>query len=374
MRFSVFIIFSWFPYGLSAKDVPGNGVDKVKELVNSKPPVETPSGTQPAEPANPGENPAKPAEPGNPGSPPEQTPSGTQPAEPANPGENPANPAEPANPGEKTVEPGDKGQPEDADKSRKDKDSKDSKDKKDKPGKGGKSGGGPSAPSLPSGAPTPPSAGASLLPAAGAAGGIIGGIFSGGKKEAKEEKKEIPKPAAKAPAVSSDTAKAETPAQASTETKKAAAPFQAVSIASGTVQASTQAVAVEPLYSAGKGPKIAVMDFEGESGAEFSALLTKALGADLKVYNPKELAAKEYASTAITRVSVKKIAAEINVDFVVTGRVSKKTETLSIISVYLRDGKTGDIKMTDNHSLRSGEDLKLAAESAAGKVKEGASR
>lgn len=404
---SVFTLLC-FTAGLSAKDVPGNVADKVKELTNSKPPAETPSGTQPAEPANPGQNPAKPAEPGNPGkpeppskpetppepskpadpvkngNPPEQTPSGTQPAEPANPAENPAEPAAPAKPGENPAEPagpGDKGQPEDADKGQEDEDNKDAKDKKDKtekdsknkkdkPGKGGKSGGGPSAPSLPSGVPTPQSAGASLLPAAGAAGGIIGGIFSGGKKKAKEEKKEIPKPAAKATAVSSETAKAATSVQASTETAKAAVPGQAVGIASGTVQASTRAVVAEPLYSAGKGPRIAVMAFDGEAGAEFSALLSKILSADFKVYNPKELAAKEYDTAAINRVSARKIAAETAVEYIVTGKVSKKSGTLSIISVFLRDGKTGDIKMTANHSLRSAEDLKSAAETASGKIKE----
>ena len=52
-----------------------------------------------------------------------------------------------------------------------------------------------------------------------------------------------------------------------------------------------------------------------------------------------------------------------------TGKVSKNSETLSILSVYLRDGKTGDIKMTDNHSLRSGGDLKTAAENTARKIK-----
>ncbi len=372
------------PGALFAKDATGKAVDKAQELVNSKPPAVTPSGTKPAEPANPAENPAKPAEPGNKskpeapskqetptepskpddplkkGNPPEETPSGTKPAEPANPGENPATPAEPGDKEKpdtgKDVD--DKNKPDNADKGEKDsketKDKKDkadkgSKDKKNKPGKGGKSGGGKSGLSLPSGVPTP-SGGGALLPAAGAlGGGMLGGIFSGGKKDAaKEEKKEKPpKPAPNAAVILSETVKEVAP-----------------------IQASTQAVAVEPLYSAGKGPGIAVINFEGEQDAEFSALLTKALSADLKVYNPKELAAKKYDPAAINRVSVRKIAAEIDVEYIVTVKVSKKSETLSIVSVFLREGKTGDIKMTDNSNLRSPEDLKAAAETVSGKIKE----
>ena len=146
---------------------------------------------------------------------------------------------------------------------------------------------------------------------------------------------------------------------ASTETAKAAMP----------VQVSTPAAVVEPLYSAGKGPKIAVMDFDGEKGAEFAALLAKALSADLKVYNPKELAAKEYDSAALNRVSARKIAAEIVVEYIITGKVSKKSETLSIISVYLRDGKTGDIKMTASQSLRGADKPEALAALVAHKIK-----
>ena len=339
----IFIIPACFPAGLSASDVQKKFLDKAEDLNKPKPPTDTPSGNNP-DPGNPGKpgdatNPTDPGKPGNPGNPPEETPSGTKPADP---GENPADPANK-----------DKTKPEDADKDakdKKDKTDKDSKGKKNKPGKGGKGG-----VSLPS-APTPPS-GAALAPAGGAvAGGIIGGLFSGGKKdEKKEEKKEIPPPAPK-------EVKKEAPkeAVASTEAVKAAAP----------VQALTPVIAAEPLYSAGPGPKIAIIDFDGESGAEFSALLSVSLSADLKVYNPAELAAKEYDPAAINRISARKLAAVIDVEYIVTGKVSKKTDTLSIISVSLRDGKTGDIKMTDNQSLRSLADLKSIAENAAGKIKE----
>ena len=340
----IFIISACLPAGLSASDVQKKFLDKAEDLNKPKPPTDTPSGNNPADPGksgNPGDatNPADPGKPGNPGNPPEETPSGTKPADPGE------NPAEPGN----------------ADKDLKDKDAKDAKDKKDKtdkdskgkknkPGKGGKGG-----VSLPS-APTPPS-GAALAPAGGAvAGGIIGGLFSGGKKdEKKEEKKEVPPPAPK------EVAKeAPKEAVASTEAVKAAAP----------VQTSTPVVAAEPLYSEGPGPKIAVLDFEGEHGAQFAELLTEALKADLKVYSRMELAAKKYETQAVTRVSAKKIATEAAVEYVVTGKIALKTETLSIISIFLRDGKTGDIKMTDNQSLRSLADLKSIAENAAGKIKE----
>ena len=179
--------------------------------------------------------------------------------------------------------------------------------------------------------------------AAGA--GLLGGVLSGGEDKAgKELKKEEPRPAPGKAAVSSETVKAEP------------------------VRLSTRAAA-GPLYSAGKGPRIAVVAFEGESGAEFAALLSAALSPDLKVYSPEELAAKAYDAAAITRVSARKIAMETAVDYVVTGKVSKKSGTLSIISLALRDGRTGDTKMTDNHSLRAAGDLKPAAETAAGKIK-----
>jgi len=266
--------------------------------------------------------------PGNAGNPPGETPSGTQPANPANPGENPATPAEP----------GDKEKPD--------------KDQKDKHGKDGKSGSG--GPSLPAAVPTPQGVGA----AAGAiGGGIIGGILSGGKKDA-DKKKEKPKPALKKSDVVAELALPKE-AAASSDTVKSTA----------SVQASTPAAAAEPLYSKGKGPKIAIMDFDGEYGAQFAELLAEALKSDLKVYNRKELAKKNYDAKAVNRVSTKKIATEVAVDYIVTGKVSKKTETLSIISVFLRDGKTGDIKMTTFPKLKSADDLKSAAETAARKIK-----
>lgn len=346
------VVSAGLPIGLSAKNSPGNAADKAQGALKSNPPVETPSGTTPAEPGNPGKpgapsKPETPSEPSKPAdslknsTPPEETPSGTKPADPAKPGENPANHAEPGDKANADKDKGvdDKNKPDTADK-----DAKGKKDKIDKPGKGGKG-----EPSLSSGAPTPPG-GAPLAPAAGAiGGGILGGILSGGKEKA--EKKEIPLPAAK---------KAAKEAAVSTETVKEAEP----------VQNSTQAAAAEPLYSAGLGPKIAVMDFDGELGAEFSAQLSKALSADLKVYNSREPGAKEYDPAAITRVSAKKIASEIDVEYIITGKVGKKSETLSIISVFLRDGKTGDIKMTDNHTLRSAGELEAAAASAARKIKE----
>lgn len=226
-----------------------------------------------------------------------------------------------------------------------DKTGKDHKDKTDKPGKDGKSGGGHGGgSSLPSGIPTPQSGAASLLPAAGAiGGGIIGGILSSGKKYADKKEK---KPA-KGAAASSDTIKWET-----------------------SVQVSTWVVAAGPLYSEGKGSKIAIMDFEGEYGAEFADLLAEALKTDLKVYSRNELTKKNYSAKDGGMSLAKKVASEISVDYVVTGKVSKKTETLSIISISLRSGKTGDIKMTDYPKLKSAEDLKTIAEAASVKMKE----
>jgi len=345
----IFITVTCLPAGLSAKDVPGNTPEKVQELVNSKPPVETPAGTSPAEPANPGQNPTKTAAPSNPetpaepskpadplknGNPVEETPSGTKPADPANPGENPATPAETD----------DKAKPDKTDKDKKDKADKDPKERKDNSGKGGKGG-----PSLPSGGAPPQGGGASLAPAAGGIGGLVGGVLSGGKKEEKKEEKKTkpPKLPLKETAASSETVKT-----------------------GGLVQASTQAITAEQLYSDGKGPRIAVINFEGENGAEFAVLLSAALSSDLKVYDPKKLAAKKIDSVAVNRVSARKIAADLDIEYLVAGKVSKKTATLSIISIFLRDGATGDVKMTDNHNIRSAGDLKSAAENAAGKIKE----
>ena len=351
-------------------------------FAKSNPPIETPSGTKPAEPAGPGQNPAKPAEPGNAakpnntnnpanpntpaepskpadsltkGNPAEETPSGTKPADPANPGENPANPAEPGD--KKIPEPeknvDEKDKPDTEDKDAKDKDSKDAKDKKDKPGKepkdkkdksgkGGESGGGKGV-SLPSGISTPQ--GGAAIGAVG--GGILGAVLSGGKKEEKkEEPKAAPKETENAVSVSSATKEAEP------------------------VEVSTKAVVAEPLFSEGVGPRIAVIPFDGESGAEFAATLAGALSPNFKVYNPEALAAKAYASAAINRVTARKTAAELGVEYLVTGKVSKKSETLSIISIFLRDAKTGDIRLTDNQNIRAGEDKGSAVVSFAFKIAE----
>lgn len=174
------------------------------------------------------------------------------------------------------------------------------------------------------------------------------GILSGGKKEEDEEKKEKPR---------RSTLKEN---MASSETVKAGA----------SVLFSTHAISGETLYSAGKGTRIAIIDFEGDGGAEFAALLSAALSSDLKVYDPKKLAVKKIDSAAVNRVSARKIAADLGIEYLVAGRVSKKTATLSIISIFLRDGASGDVKMTDNHNIRSSGDLKSVAENTADKIKE----
>ncbi len=218
-------------------------------------------------------------------------------------------PAEPATPGE------DPAIPAEPDKGREE---KDKKDRKDKPGKGGKSGG----LSQPA---------AALLPAAGATFGLLPVV---GK-----EKKEAPEPELKDTAVSSEPVK-------------------------------TAAAADEPLYSAGKGPRIAVLSFDGEAGAEFAALLAKVLSPGLQVYSPRALAARNYSGTAVTRLLAKKICAETGVDYLVTGRVSKKTGTLTIISVFLRDGKTGDTVLTDYQNLKPSGELARCSEAASVKILE----
>lgn len=339
-----------FPVDSTAKDAASNGVSKTPELSNSKPPDKITS--SPAVPGNSGQNPVKPLESGGPGkpasssnpetitksskpadplkngNPAEETPSGTKPADPADPGKNPANPAEPDN----------KAKPD-----KKDKTDKDSKEKKDNSGKGGKGG-----PSLPSGGPSPQGGGPSAPAAGGIGSGFIGGILSAGKKEEKEEKKE------------KTTRSTPEENAASSETVKAGAP----------VRSSTQAISAEMLYSAGKGSRIAIIGFEGEGGAEFAALLAVALRSDLKVYDPQKLAVKKIDSAAINRVSARKIAADLDIEYLVAGKISKKTATLSIISVFLRDGASGDVKMTENHNIRSSGELKSAAENAARKIKE----
>lgn len=343
---SLLIAPACFPVGLTAEDAPPGGPAKAQELANLKSPAEIPS--SPAEPAKPMESgkPGKPAtasspetptEPSKPadslknGNPPEETPSGTKPADPAKPGENPATPAEPA----------DKAKPDKTEKGKDDKSDKGLKGKKDSSGNEGKGG-----PSLPSGGPAPQGGGAGLAPAAGGiGGGLIGGILSRGKKEEKEKEK-LNRPTLKENAASSETVKTGV-----------------------SVQSSTQSISAEALYSSGKGSRIAIIDFEGENGAEFAAHLAAALGSDLKVYNPKKLAVKKIDSAAVNRVSAKKIAADLDIEYLVAGKVSVKTTTLSIISVLLRDGATGDIKMTDNHNIRSAGDLKSAAENAAYKIK-----
>lgn len=295
----------------------------------------------PSKPEIPNES-SKSADPLNKGNTPDETPSGTKPADPGE------NPAEPGSKGESNAnkELKDNAKPDEAEKTTKDtkeKTDKDSKGKKDKSGKGGKSGVG-------KGVPAPQGGASNLVPAAGAAGGgLIGGMLSGGKKEGKQEEK-LQKP----------VKSALKEVAASSETVREAA----------LVQASTQATASGSLYSAGKGPRIAVIDLEGELGAEFAALLSSALSGDFKVYDPEKLAAKEYSAALINRISARKIASELGVDYLVTGKANKKTNTLSIISVFLRDGQTGDTKMTDNHNIRSSADLESAAVNAAVKIKE----
>jgi TolB-like protein len=173
--------------------------------------------------------------------------------------------------------------------------------------------------------------------AAAVGAGILGGLLGGGDKENK-----------KAPAA-------------------VASPERSTGTAAGP-DVSTAAAPAEPLYSPGKGPKIAVLDFEGENGAEFAVLLTEALKPGLKVYSRTALAAKSYETKTTTRLVARKIAAEIAVDYIVTGKVSKKSDTLLIISIYLRDGKTGDIRLTNNQNIRSAEELNSAAADAAEKI------
>lgn len=210
----------------------------------------------------------------------------------------------------------------DNEKGKKDKDT----GKKDKPGgkdgnrNPGKSGGpkGLSLPSMPA-----PQGGA----AAAAGAGILGGILGGGK-------------AAGPPAAST---------AAAVSTAAAAAP------------------APEPLFSEGKGPKIAVLDFEGEGGAEFAALLSDALKPGMKVYSRAALAAKNIAP-AVNRVSARKIGAALGVDYLAAGKISKKTETLTIISVYLRSAVTGDINATESIPVRAPDTPQGKTREVAGRI------
>lgn len=268
--------------------------------------------------------------PGQPAETAPQPPSGTKPAEPASPGQGPAEPAEPAKPGEKAAKPDSPGEKPEAGQEKIAKDSsagdehgkKDAAPgKKDRPAGGKKSGksgvSGRSLPSLPS-----------ALPPRGAAAG------------AGTDKEKTPAPAA--------------PKETST----------------ASVTASTGAATAEPLFSQGKGPKIAVMLLDGEGGAEFAALLSSALKPDLQVYSHAAMAAKEYDVNAINRISARKIAAELGVDFIVTGKMGKRTATLTIISIYLRDAGSGDVKLTDSRSLRAGDRPETLSALLAGKIKE----
>lgn len=135
---------------------------------------------------------------------------------------------------------------------------------------------------------------------------------------------------------------------------------------SGTV-VSTSAVKEEPLYSAADGIAIAVLDFEGESGAEFAGLLSAQLATREKVYSRKAIQEKSYGSQ-VARLAARKIASETGTDYLVAGRISKKTESLSIISVILREGSSGDIKSTIFVNLRNTSELSSAAATAAGQV------
>lgn len=272
--------------------------------------------------------------------PPDQTPSGTKPAEPANPGENSATPAQPgAKDKTDAAKNGDNGQPGDAAKDKTDNTDKDDKnDNSDKSNKGEKKGhgkhGGLKGISL-----HEPSAAQGGAAAAGA--GFLGGIFGGGKD--KDKKEAAPEAEASTTTIISTAA----PEGASTPT--AAAP-------------------AEPLFSDGKGPKIAVMDFAGDGGAQFTALLAAALKPELKVYSRAALALKKYDSAAVNRVSARKIGASMGVDYIVTGKIDKETDTLSVIAVFLRSVSTGDIKMTDFIPVRAPATVPAQAPEAAKRI------
>lgn len=260
---------------------------------------------------------AKPAEAG----PPAQTPSGTAPAEPASPSESPAKPADPGKPADaaKPAEPAGKdGLQEPGQK----------KEKKEKPGRKGKGGKKTRLPGV--SAPSGAAAGQGAAGAAGAA--VLGGLRGGGEKEKQKaaEEKTAPPPAA----------------------------------------VETSSATESPAYSEGTGRKVAVLDFEGEEGAEFASLVAAALAPELRVYDRARLAALGYDPASVNRISARTVAADTGAEYLVTGKVSKKTATLTIISVYLRDGATGDIRQTESRSVRPPDTLQSAASDAAAKIKD----
>lgn len=130
------------------------------------------------------------------------------------------------------------------------------------------------------------------------------------------------------------------------------------------VAVSTAAAAAR--YSQGEGPALVVLDFEGENGAEFAGLLAEALKPGRKLYDRDALAGRNYG--AVTRVSAKKIAAETGAAYLVVGKISKKTDSLYIVTVGLRDGASGDVKSTDFVNVKSLGELGAAASPAAGAV------
>jgi TolB-like protein len=287
----------------SAKDAPGTAVEKT----SGNPPTQTPSGTKPAVPGD------KPAEPGLPAEKPEPV----KPADTAQPekgapeksGQPPdetpsgTKPADPATPGEEPATPAEPGAKDKAEKEKRDKPAR------HKPNRSGKSSGS----GLPSGA-VPPAVGA----------GALGALPAGLGKDKKDE-------AAKEPAKE---------------------------VSSATVVSTPTAPAAEP-YSQGENPALVVLDFEGEKGAELADLLAEALKPGRRVYSRATLALKNYGQ-AVNRVSAKKIAAETGADYLIAGKISKKTETLYIVAVILRDSASGDIqgsnfvKMKDLGGLAAG--------------------
>ncbi|MBI4655574.1 MAG: hypothetical protein HY746_02380 [Elusimicrobia bacterium] len=274
-----------------------------------------------------------------------EPPSGTKPAEPAVPGEKPA---EPAVPGEKTETDkpdtsqddklrngSDKSDPYKDDKKPEDKEKSDKKQKKDKKDKAKKDKSKKGSKLNPSLSASPASQGAG----AGAAGGVLGrilGIFGGSGDKEKQT--------------------------------KSSATITGASVSTATL--AGRPAAATTLFSQGNGPKIAVFDFEGQSGPEFADYLSEALGAKgFKVYNRNVFKEKGLSGIQINRVVIKKISNEAGCDYLVTGKISKKTETLFIISVFLKDGKNADIKMTHFVKIKDISEIKKGAEQAAEKIK-----
>ena len=301
-----------------------------------------------------------------------QPPSGTQPATPAVPTEKPAEPAVPGENGDKMkpenpnkdsnpsinkskdiedkkqeISDNDKKTKEDIendektkDKSKTDKDKEGKKKGKKNKGKKGKS---PkvnpslSAPSVSQGA------------GAGVAGGVLGkviGIFGGSGDKNKQDK--------------------------SSQTISEIKPVDKSSATITDTNISTQTLTTKPeipIFSQGNGPKIAVFDFDGDAGIEFADYLSEALGTKgFKVYNRKSLKEKGLANSPVNKSVIKKISGEIGCEYLIIGKISKKTETLSIISVFLKDGKNADIKTTYFVRIKDISELKSAAEDVSQKI------